>query len=405
MTLLRHRCVRRLPRLVCLFMLGMLAATLQADDWPNWRGPNLDGVSAEANWNSTFGDQPKQLWSVDVGIGYAAVSVVGDRLYTAGWSKGHDHWLCLDVKTGETIWRHSYPSDQFANSHQGGPGTTPCVADGRVYTLNRKALMYCLDANTGKPIWQADLGQRYHVSPGSWGFTGSPIVIDGKLLIDVGKILALDPATGKEIWATRDYGAGYSTPKPFLVAKRKLLAAFPAAGLVILDLNTGQELAQRPWNTSYNVNAAMPIVRGNQIFISSGYNTGGALLALDNRGLTVVWNNRNMRNHMNSCVLLGDHLYGFDDGQLRCIDFATGQVAWSERGLGKGALTAADGKLLVMSERGELLIAPADPAGFAPTARVKLLGDRDCWVVPVLANGRLYCRAPSGKLVCLDVSK
>jgi len=167
---------------------------------------------------------------------------------------------------------------------------------------------------------------------------------------------------------------------------------------------TGKVLWKFPWKTDYDINAADPIISGDTVFVSSGYNHGCALLKIEGGNVTDVWRNKNMRNHFNSCVLWDGYLYGFDESTLRCLDFKTGEVKWSQEGLGKGSLMIADGKLIILSERGKLVIAPASPEGFKELASVQILMGK-CWTVPVLANGKIYARNnPDGQLVCVDVS-
>ena len=127
------------------------------------------------------------------------------------------------------------------------------------------------------------------------------------------------------------------------------------------------------------------------------------MLQLADRGLDVIWTNREMRNHMATCVLIDGYLFGFDEAVLKCLLWKTGEVQWSQRGLGKGSLMAADGKLIVLSDGGELLVADASREGFRPQARAKILNAQNCWTVPVLVDGMIYCRSSLGQLVCLDV--
>jgi len=163
-------------------------------------------------------------------------------------------------------------------------------------------------------------------------------------------------------------------------------------------------LWRHPWPTSYGVNAADPVLIGDKIFISSGYNQGCALLKMNDNGVSVVWQNKNMRNHFNSSIAIGDRIYGFDESpQLKCLELAAGNVGWTESGLGKGSLIGADGKLIVLGEKGQLVIADASATAFKPLARAQVLGGK-CWTSPVLANGKIYCRNARGDLVCMDVS-
>ena len=152
------------------------------------------------------------------------------------------------------------------------------------------------------------------------------MVLGNNLILAVGMTIALDKSTGDLIWKTKDYHGGYSSPIAFKHGNQTLLAIFNTLGLVIKDSKDGKEIANAEWKTDYNVNAVTPIIHGDNIFISSGYNTGGALYQFDGKTLTQLWKNKNMRNHFNSCVLWDGYLYGIDENQLRCLDFQTGEA-------------------------------------------------------------------------------
>ncbi|MDQ3812400.1 MAG: PQQ-binding-like beta-propeller repeat protein, partial [Armatimonadota bacterium] len=162
------------------------------------------------------------------------------------------------------------------------------------------------------------------------------------------------------------------------------------------------ELWRYPWKTSYDVNAAIPNVAGNKLFNSSGYGKGCALLQIAKDEEPLVWQNRNMKNHFSSSVLYDGYIYGFDESELKCLDFRTGNVKWSKGGMGKGSLIAADGQLIVLSERVELVIVEASPNRYTEQARAQILGGK-CWTAPALSGGRVYARNADGDLVCVDV--
>lgn len=387
-----------------LTMATVTAAQPVAAPWPHWRGPAYNGISADAQWYAP-GAQPRKVWEASVGTGYSTVAVLDGKLYTMGWRDGQDSVQCLDAVTGKPIWSFQYAAPLNNNSHAGGPSATPTIHDGKIYTLSRDLQIHCADITQGKVLWTRKLKADYGAKTPSWGFSGSVLVWGDTAYVEAGRTLALDKNTGKEKWKTEDYGAGYSTPQPFELDGKKLLAVFNAFGLVVLDAQSGKELAKSRWETSYSVNAATPIVTGNRIFISSGYGRGCALLEFKDNTLTTLWENKNMSNHMASSVLIDGHLYGFDEGRLRCIELAGGESKWMQRGLGKGTLTAAGGTLAVLSEKGEMLIAPADPAAFTPAVRFQgVTSSHPVWVAPVIAEGRLFARSPEGNLLCWDLS-
>jgi outer membrane protein assembly factor BamB len=373
--------------------------------WPQWRGSSIDGISSDSRWLSA-NPTPQKVWEVQVGIGYTPAAVVNGKLYTMGWRENKDYVQCLDAATGKELWSFNYDAPLNANSHAGGPSCTPAVDEGKVYTLGRDLKMHCAEAATGKVLWRKDLKVEYGSRPPQWGFSGSVMIWGDTAYVEGGRTIAMDKATGKEKWKSQDYGAGYSTPMPFELEGKKLLAVFNAFGLVVLNAADGSEIAKHRWETSYGVNAATPIVAGNRIFISSGYGRGCALLQLQGNQLTVLWENKGMSAHMASPVLIDEHLYGFDEGKLTCLSLATGETKWMQRGLGKGALTAANGKLVVMSERGELIVAPAKSSAFEPIIRFAAVpASHPVWIMPVVAEGRLYTRNPAGLLVCYSLAE
>lgn len=392
---------------ICWLVL-VLAVPARADDWPCWRGPTRDGISAEKGWLDQWPAKgPPVAWKASVGTGFAAVSVAKGRLYTLGNDDDKDTIICLDAVTGKKLWAHTYESPLDPNLFEGGPTATPAVDGDRVYTLSRWGNVFCLDAATGKVRWSNNLQDTVNARVPTWGLSGAPQVHDNLLLLNVGGAgLALDKMSGKVVWQSEDKDAGYSSPLPFRRGDVWYALFSAEDGYLVVDLKTGKPRWRFKWLTNYGVNAADPILAGDHVFISSGYNKGCALWPLADEPKP-VWQNRNLRNQFNSSVLLEGFVYGIDGDTtgtptLRCLELKTGEVRWKHEGVGSGGLTAADGKLIVLTEDGELLVAKASPDGFKPTARAKVL-DGKCWTMPVLANSRIYCRNARGDLVCVDV--
>jgi outer membrane protein assembly factor BamB len=222
------------------------------------------------------------------------------------------------------------------------------------------------------------------------------------LILNVGKTIALDPESGETVWETQDYGASYCTPTPFQWREEDHLAIFNGTGFVLLLQDLGEEVSRYPWTSQYNVNSASPIVVGERVFISTGYNEiGCAMLLLQEEDMGVSWQNKRMNSKMNGCILYDDHLFGFDKSILKCLDLE-GQEKWRVRGLGMGTLIAAGRRLIVLSETGELVIAAADPTAFEELSRMAVFADGKCWTTPVFSAGRIYLRNGLGQLVCRD---
>ena len=394
-----------------LLILALLASVTPAQgenakyhDWPSYRGPNHNGVSEEAGWVAKFPEEgPDILWKTKLGAGYSAVAVVGESVYAMGHIGGEDIVYRFDAETGEELARFSYSAALHDNMHAGGPSGTPAVDESGVYTFSKEGRVYCLDPTTLAVSWTRDLKKTLGVEVPTWGFSGSPTVNNQLVFIDAGVIIAFDKVTSAIVWKTKDYGAGYSTPVPFIFNRTKCLAAFPAYGLVILNRETGEQLGKYRWETDYSVNAAVPLIDRERVLISSGYGVGAGLFELKKGGKPgLVWKSDKLRTHMNTSLLVEGYLYGFDEGTLTCLDFESGQSKWAERGLGKGSLTAADGKLIILSEKGELVIAQTSGEEFKEISRGQVLGGR-CWTAPVIAGHRIYCRNDKGDLVCVDV--
>jgi outer membrane protein assembly factor BamB len=388
-------------------LLAALAGPAQAGDWPRWRGPNFDGISKETGWLAKWPQEgPKKLWNASVGVGYSSFSVSQGRAFTMGNVNNMDVVWCFDAETGSTNWKHEYPCSPKDPNGYLGTRCTPTVDGDRVYSVSRDGQFFCLDAAKGTVIWSKKFKDDFGAKPPQWGYAGSPLVEKDWVLYEVGAadagVVAFDKKTGEVAWKNGSDPAGYSSLVPFDVKGERLLTVFPAANFVVAKMKDGAEVGRVPWKTSYGVNAATPIIVGSQIFISSGYGYGCALLEVDGSGLKELWRNKNMRNHVNSCVLWQDCLYGFDESELKCLDFKTGDVKWAEKGFGKGSLMLADGKLIIYSQSGKLATAEPSPDGFKQISSAQILTGKDTWAVPVLANGRIYCRSLD-KVACLDM--
>ncbi|MSU59512.1 MAG: alcohol dehydrogenase [Pedosphaera sp.] len=376
-----------------------------AADWPNWRGPDHNGISKETDWSTQWpAAGPKQLWKAKVGTGFSSFAVSGGKVFTVGNTDNTDTVFCFDANTGAEVWKQSYASPLDPKYYEGGPNATPTVEGERIYTFSKRGVAHCLDAAEGTELWVKDLAAELKAKMPVWGFAGSVLIAGELALLNVGSTgAALDKKTGKVIWSSGPEEAGYSSLVPVEIGAKSAVAFASKQHVVAVTVADGKELWRFPWKTQYNVNPTDPIFSGSKVFISSGYNRGGGVFDVSASPPKNLWDNKNMRNHMNSCVLWQGHLYGLDDNQLRCLVFDTGAVKWTDKAAGKGSLMLADGKLIVLSEKGELLVAAPSPDGFKPLVRAQVLGGK-CWTVPVLANGKIYCRNAAGDVVCVDVS-
>jgi outer membrane protein assembly factor BamB len=379
------------------------AAATTSEDWPQFRGPDLDGLSKETEWVSE--GQEDNLWEGMVGLGYSACVVVDGKLYTAGHDEeaGDDLVWCLDAETGEELWIHAFPSKLWNQLHGGGTLTTPTVFDGVVYALNREGNLFALDAETGEVHWERNLHEDHELTVPTWGFSGSPLVTKDELLLNVGRVLSLDPKTGKTRWASKDYGHSYSSITPWERDGQKILAVFNSKGLAVLTPEDGSEQGFQKWESKYDINAATPVIMDGQLFISSGMGRGCGLFDFVDGALTEVWANKTMSVKMSSVVLAKGHLFGFDERVLKCLT-PTGKATWSERGIGNGAVLGTPERLIMVTGKGELAVFAANTESYEELSKVKLFeGEGEVyWTHPTLVNGLIYARSSLGHIVCRD---
>jgi outer membrane protein assembly factor BamB len=399
------------PLILSFTVASLLTSALRADDWPHWRGPARNGHSAETAWSDQWpADGPRVAWKANVGLGFSTFVVAKGRVITTGHAGGKDTVFCFDADGGKLLWKHSYAAELGDKYFEGGATGTPTMDGDRVYHLSRWGDLFCLDAATGSVVWSKNLQQEPGVRIPDWGFSGAPLVLGNLLILNAGDAgMALDKANGKLVWQSQNKEAGYSTPLPVTRGNETLVLLGSRQSYVAVDAATGKEAWRHRWLTQYGVNAADPIVQGDLVFICTGYGKGAAMLKLGAGQPQELWKSKALRTQMNPAVLVDGHLYGIDgdtttSASLKCLEFATGTEKWEHPKVGSGALITAAGRLIVLSGTGELMVAPASPAGFKPTARAQVLKGK-CWTSPVLANGRIYCRSTPGDVVCLDVRK
>ncbi len=410
---MRIHALTTLAAVVSVLCLASLCT--QAEDWPNWRGPHHNGIAYDVNWiDEGVIYEPNILWEQYVGTGFSSMSLADGRLFTMGNTgiKGdhleHEHQdvlYCLDPNTGAILWSHAYPSILEPKNYEGGPSATPSVADCNVYTLSKFGMAYCLDANDGTVLWENDLVANFGVRRPTWGFAGSPFIEGNTVIYNAGTHgLALRAVDGSLAWETGTLRPGYGTPVPLGQGERRSLVIVGEKTFAAVAPLTGEVLWEHPWVTRYQANITDPIVDGNTLFISTGYKEGAALFDIDVNTATVSerWFQPDMQTWLNTAVLWEGHLYGANDngGTLTCITQATGRIRWAERGFGNGSLMLVSGRLLALSEYGELRLIEASPSRYQELAAGQILNGK-CWTVPILAHGKIYARNAAGDIVCV----
>ena len=391
----------RMLLLAIVMLVGVVhqAMAQPGANWPQWRGPNRDGVSKETGLLKQWpADGPPLAWkAAGAGRGYSSFAISNGKLYTMGLRGDREFVLAFDVATGKEAWATAHGS-AFRNDRGDGPRGTPTVDGDRIYALGGNGDLSALDARTGKIVWSKNVLKEFGGSNITWGISESPLVIGNKVLVNAGgpgaSIVALNKANGTVIWKSQSDEAGYSSGIPLEINGLTHVIFFTAQRAVGLDVKDGRLLWEYARPSNRTANAATPIVKANRVFISSDYGTGGGVVEIkgDNKAEEIYFT-KDMRNHHSSSVLIGDHLYGYSGSVLTAMKFDTGEIAWRDRSVGKGSLVYADGHLYCFSENGVVGLVEATPAGYKEKGRFRIPQESlPTWAHPVVVGGRLYLR-------------
>ena len=389
-------------------VLLLLTASVHAADWPQWRGPARDGISQETGLLASWPQGgPRALWTANgLGEGYSAVSVAGGRAFTQGQRGSRHYVIAIDVKSGAKAWETSV-GGEFNESRGNGPRGTPTVDGTRLYALSPDGVLACLDAASGKVVWQQNIVRTYRGSVPPWGISESPLIDGERVIVMPGgrgaSLVALNKNDGTVVWRSGDDGAGYSSAVIGEFEGVRQIIAMNDSAVVGVRADNGQQLWRYTKVSNQTANIATPIVRNGLVFVSTEYESGGALLKVGAKAASEVYFTRNMRNHYSSSVLVDDVLYGFNSAVLTAMRFSTGEVLWRNRSVGKGSLAYADKHLYVLGEDATLALVEARPEQYREVSRFNIKQSRyPSWSPPVIADGRLYVRNQDG-LIAFDI--
>ena len=401
-----------------------------AAEWPQYRGPNGDGISTEripAAWPAAG---PKTVWKASTPNGFSSCVVAEGKVFTIITRdiNGAPFEVCLalDAKTGKEIWAApagvaKFPGggDSGADGNKGGDGprSTPTVSGHRVYVYSANMVLLCLDAASGKPVWQKDITKEFSGRSISWKSAMSP-VIDGDLVYIAGggageSMLAFSKTSGAVAWKTGDETMTHATPVIATIGGVRQVIYFMQSGLVSLDVRTGKPLWRFPF-TFRTATACSPVVAGDVVFCTAGYGVGGAACKVTKNGdafeAAELWKSRGdsaVASLWSTPVCKDGYLYGmisykkFGNGPLKCVDLKTGTVKWEQPGFGAGNVVLAGDVLLALSDDGHLSMIKATPAGYQEIGRIKAI-DGKCWSTPALSDGRLYVRSTK-EAACVEL--
>ncbi|MCA9050670.1 MAG: PQQ-binding-like beta-propeller repeat protein [Planctomycetaceae bacterium] len=468
----RRVSVRKLSALLPAICLLAAGGQSSAEDWPCFLGPRHDGTSAETTVSPDWPDSgPKVLWKQEIGTGYGAPSILGDRLVVHHREGDTEIVSCRSVTNGSEVWQYSYPS-AFSDpyGYNNGPRCSPVLSGDRCYTLGAEGMLACVNLSDGSLIWKHALSEEFDLPDWFFGMGCSPVLDGERLIVLVGGqnnsgVVAFDKndgrvlwkAVGKETWdGVTDMHTGepyewsgnemvvsYSSPVIAEIHGKRHLLCLMRQGLVSLDPETGKQNFRywfRP-KVHESVNAAVPVVIGDRIFLSAAYRLGSVLLQVsaDGTACEPVWRSEtNMLAHWSTPIHVDGFLYGFsgrheNEGELRCIRVSDGEVVWSTTGFegdlsklgrdvttgqivnretkkpvpfpyfGRGSLLQIGSRFVALGERGTLAVVRVDPKSFREERRTFFdeIG-YPAWAAPVLSNGLLYLRSEN-HLLCVDL--
>lgn len=431
--------------------------TRPGEDWGGFLGPSGNGRSSLTGMAVPWpADGPRIVWHCELGEGYCGPAVAQGRCVICDRVGQEIRVRCLAAETGRELWQQRYPTDYVDTfGYDGGPRAAAVIAGDAVLTFGPEGRLECRGLADGVSRWQVDTSAAYHVVRNFFGVGTAPLVVDtadGQLVVvqvggsrpgstppaperlDLVKgldsgLVAFDLATGRERWRSSDQLASYSTPVRATLGGRDAILAWMRDRFLVVDPATGGVWADFRWRAAelFSVVAASPVVAGSEVLLSETYGPGSVLLTVTPAGLQSVRQDpaglrpaRSLKSHWATPVLHDGHLYGSSgrnagDAVLVCADWKTGEIRWSEAGLGRSSLVWADGHLIVLGEFGDLVLVKATPDDYVEVSRARLAAASTdtqegtfellvapCWAAPVVAHGYLYVRG-QGRLVCLDL--
>jgi outer membrane protein assembly factor BamB len=423
-------------------------------DWPSFLGPAGDGTSPETGFFTASGLRGARiLWQRPLAGGYAAPTVSRGRLFLFTRVGDSNRLDCLRAETGDPLWHFEYPTtyvDRYG--YDGGPRCCPVVDDDRVFIVGAEGMLFCLRVVDGTVVWKVDTAADFGLVQNFFGVGSTPAVEGDLLVANVGGsppesrdvppgqldrvrgagsgVVAFDTRTGAVRYRFSDELAGYASPVLATIGGRRFGFVFARGGLVGFEPATGRQDFHFPWRARIleSVNAANPVVVGDEVLVTECYGPGAALLRVAPGGCDVVWQDdatrrgRIFQAHWSTPIHRAGFVYGcsgrhIENAELRCIEWRTGRVAWSEPDLGRTSLLWVDGHFFCLTETGDLLVVRATPEKFAPVGEIPLLAEAPApgaerakllaypaWAAPILAHGLLYVRG-ADRLVCLELAR
>lgn len=395
---------------ICI-ALALITQFSFAQDWPQWRGPNRDGVAASFAAPKVWPDKLKTIWKVQVGIGHASPVVVGRRVYLHSRQDETEVVSCFDLATGKQLWRDSYPTPYMmhpaALSHGKGPKSTPVVYNNKLYTFGISGILSCYDAAAGTVRWRKEFSKQFKATSPLFGTAASPIVHNGMVIVhigghDAGALTAFNAETGDVKWSWTGDGPGYASPVVFETAGAAQIVTQTQKSIAGFSPATGELLWQIPFETEYVQNIVTPAVY-KQTLILSGLDKGTMAIRVIKRAqkweTEQVWRNEDVSMYMNSPVVSGDYVFGLSHkrkGQFFCLDARTGKTLWTSNGRdGDNAAIVSAGQFVIMlTNAADLIVARSDSKQFEVLKKYSV-ADSPTWAHPVIVGNRVLIKDAS----------
>ena len=420
--------------------------TRPGKDWPTFLGSNQDGISSETGIRTDWSNgQLPLIWKTDVGEGYSIGSVADRRFVHFDRADRQARIRCFDAETGRLLWNQSYPSEyRDMYGYDSGPRTSPVIDGKRLFTLGVEGQLKCWLLSDGTPQWSVNLIEKFGVVQNFFGVGGTPVVYENLLIVMVGgspaesrevapgrldevkpngsAIVAFNKTTGKEVYRIGMDLASYATIRVLVQPKQPDIGlAFCRNGMVGFEPRNGKELFQFPWRAKIleSVNASTPVARDNRIFLTECYGPGSVLLENRKNKLVPLWSDQGRREkslqaHWNTPILRGNYLYASSgrnggNADFRCIEFTTGKTQWKKRGLARSSATWIDQHLVVLGERGDLVLLKEDPTKYNEVTRLNWDDYKElrrlrspCWSAPVISHGLMWVKGGK-QLLCFEL--
>ena len=394
-----------------------VSAMVFADDWPQWRGMNRDGISHETNLLKKWPEEgPKLIWSYEgLGAGYSSVAVSKNVIFTTGEIDANEAVFALDLN-GKLLWKTTY-GPRWKDSYQ-AMRSTPTVDGDNIYVVSGMGKVVCLERKTGNIVWSANPVEQFSAEYHKWGIADSPLIIDDMIICTPGgenaSLVAYHKLTGKLIWQSHGLSDVASFCSPILVARggKKIIVTMLSETFVGIDASNGKIL----WKDTFedyqddpkDINPVSPVYHNGSIYTTSGYDDGGALYDLSEDGLSISrrWTDETLDTHIGGVVLVDGYIYGANwlsnsKGNWVCLEWKTGKVMYEEKWMNKGSIIFADGMLYCYTEKkGEVGLVRPTPDKFSLVSHFKIpLGSGQRWAHPAISDGRLYIRRGEALMV------